>query len=536
MRTPFTVRLQRRHKGLAMLLVMISLMAATVATTAYLSSRDNSMAIGENCMNTITARWAADTGVELAIAVLETKENWRAMAGASGGLLLNNYSLGNATVTVTVKDFGTGGSPNANTEHVRITSRAIANGVTQTSSATAFVPANPDAVDIDLSEFAVFVDRTLTMNNNAILARWPSAPYSTLGRRVAVGTRSGNASSITLSSASAAIDVDVYHGAGASASLISNTDSPPLLKVAREDLIPFPGPPAHGELAPLLPNLDLLMNGGTTTVLLSARYDDAELRNNAVRTLRGAISLVTDNNLRINSGAKLVIDGNVKIVVFGNLEIDSGSIELRPGARLRLYVRGANNPAVLLRDAYIGELRANNVRDNTGRAPWIDTQLITLFSEAAAGGPYEWRIENNTVVKGTVYAPHISTLRMGGTSALYGRAACSALDMTGDAAVFYDHSLDLRCGYTNIDSKIYDENGRIKNAFLSLTSLDSLLLQLVADTTNTIVKTDTGLRVTLISTNLITTTDTVPETDPTPRPVPVKYDVVAFGNNIGNWE
>ena len=536
MRTMTTLLPHRRHNGLAMLLVMISLMAATVATTAYLSSRDNSVAIGENSVNTTTARWAADAGVDLAVAVLETKENWRSMAGSAGGTLMSNHAVGNATVTVTVRDFGTGAPPTATTEHVRLVSTGTAHGVTQTSSATAFVPASPDAVDIDLSEFAVFVDRTLNMSNDAILARWPTAPYSKLGRRIAVGTRSSTASSIVFANASAAIDVDVYHGASASASLVSNTDSPPVMKVERQDLIPFPAPPAHGELAPLLPNSDLVMNGGTATVVLSARYNNAELRNNAVRTLRGAISLVTDNNLRINSGAKLIIDGNVKIVVFGNLEVDAASIELRPGARLRLHVRGANNPALRLRDAYIGELRSNSVRDNTGRAPWIDPQLVTLFSESASGGPFEWRIEDNTVVKGTIYAPHISTLRIGETSAIYGRTACSAMEMSGDAAVFYDHSLDLRCGYTNIDSKIYDEDGRIKNAFLSMTSLDSLLLQLVADTTNTIVKTDTGLRVTLSSINLVPTTETTPVNEPTPRPVRVEYDVAAFGNNIQNWE
>jgi hypothetical protein len=529
-------RTSRPHRGIAMLLVMISLMAATVATTAYLSSRDNSVAIGENSVNTTAARWAADTGIELAVAVLETKEDWRTLVGSQSGTLMHNHSIGNASVTVTVHEFGTGAVPSADTENVQIVSSATTNGVTQTSMATAIVPTNPDAVDVDLSEFAVFVNGSLNMSNEAMVSRWPTAPYSKLGRRISVGTRSGMASSIALANSSAAIDVDVYHGPGASGSLISNTDSPPLLKVAREDLIPFPLPASHGELAPLLPNLDLLMNGGTATVLLSARYDDAELRNNAVRTLRGNISLVTDADLRINTGAKLVIDGNVKIVVFGNLVIDTGSIEMRPGARLRMYVRGASNPAVSMSNAYIGEWRTNSIRDNTGRAPWIDPQRITLFSESAAGGPFEWRIENNTVVKGTIYAPHASTLRVGGTSALYGRTACNSMEMRDSAAVFYDHSLDIRCGYTNIESKIYTEDGRIKDAFLSLGSLDSLLLQLAADTTNTIVKSDAGLKLTLVSALLPTDTDNTPVTEPTPRPVRVQYDVVAFGNNIENWE
>ena len=76
-----------------MLLVMISLMTATILTTAYLASRDNSTAIGENVANSTAARWAADTGVELAIAALQTEKDWRTACKDDNGRLLRDFLI-----------------------------------------------------------------------------------------------------------------------------------------------------------------------------------------------------------------------------------------------------------------------------------------------------------------------------------------------------------------------------------------------------------------------------------------------------------
>ncbi len=435
------------RRGIAMLLVVVSLMAATILTTAYVASRDNSPAIGQNVSDSTSARWAADSALALSVATMETEKDWRAEAALHGGKMVDGVMIGSASVSIAVKDLATGLPPNPTTENIQITATATVNGVKQSTVANAFVPLEPGLVaDLDLSEFAVFANDGLAMSERSLLTRWPMAPLSTLGRRVSVGTRATSASSIVLSNSAAALDTTVFHGPGASGSLISNAASPAIEKVGLLDPIPLPVPPGSAETTSLLPLLDLVMNGGVLTVLTDSHSRNLTLRNNAVRTLQGNIKAVYDQNCTIDTGAKLVIDGDVKVVVFGNLSIDQGSIELKPNARLRLYVRGTTgSPAVFLRDSYIGDLRADNLRDNTGKAAWMDPQRVTLFSIAPTGSACEWRIRGNSVVKGSVYSPQSSRIRIEESSAVYGRIAAKMVELRDDATVFYDPSLDSRC-------------------------------------------------------------------------------------------
>lgn len=533
------IRFHRDQRGVAMLLVVVCVMSATVVTTAYLASRDNSGTIATNVSDSTSARWAADSGVELAVAVLETEADWRGATLLASGRLLQNHAVGDAAVTIDVTDLITDGAPDTNTQFVRIQSTAMVNGVQQTSTAHAFVPLDPGKIaDVDLSEFAVFVKTTLTQANQALITRWPVAPLSELGRRIAIGTLSTSASSVSLSNSSAAIDTTVYTAPGASNSLINALLSPELTKTSLLDAIPFPNPPSSGETYSALTLSDLTMNGGTATVLANSRYRNVELKNNAVRTLKGNLTAIADNNFLINSGAKLVIDGNVKIVVFGNLVMNLGAIELKSGARLRLYVRGGvGTTAVSISDSYIGDLRSDSTRDNTGKATWMDPQRVTLFSVQPLLGSYEWRIERNSVIKGSLYAPTCSTITMMNTSAVYGRIAATALDMRDDAALFYDACLDMRCGYTNPKSAVFDADGHILSQILTLTSLDSAMLQATADLAGVTIKSDTGTKTVSAPSDLVADTpEVLGPGDPTPRTVYVEYDLTTFGNNVSQWE
>ena len=65
------------RRGLAMLLVLVSLMLATIMATAYLASRDNSLPIGDNIEAATAARWAALSALDTTQALLETETDWR---------------------------------------------------------------------------------------------------------------------------------------------------------------------------------------------------------------------------------------------------------------------------------------------------------------------------------------------------------------------------------------------------------------------------------------------------------------------------
>lgn len=534
-------RFKAQDRGIAMLLVLISLMMATILTMSYVASRDNSTAIGDNVANSAAARWAADSGLDVGVAILETQSTWRTSHVA--GKLVSGFPLSGGTFDLDVMDVQTGFPPTDKTEYVRLTSTALVNGLQQQAVAEAYAPLNPGtSVDVDLSEFAVFAGNSLDMQNQSIITRWPMAPLSSIGRRLLIGTKATGASSIVLGGTAASVDATVFAPPSASNSLISNTASPPVKKTALLDPIPLPAPPSSGVTAPLISlNPDLTMNGGTALVVANSHYRNVELKNNAVRTIKGNITTISDQDYKINTGSKLVIDGAVKMVIFGGLIMDTGSIELKPGAKLTMFARGAaGGQPVEIKDGYIGDVRGNSIRDNSGKASWMDPNRIQLYSSAPSGAAGEWRLEANSVVKGNIYAPQASQVSLRNTSALYGRVAARVVQMRDSAAVFYDHTLDSRTGYSNPKSMIFKSDGHIQPAVASITTLDASSLQTLADsllvTVTSVVDGVLGLLGIGPTSPPVNTPPVVAANDPTPRPVPVDYHIVSYGLPVSSWE
>jgi len=178
-----------------MMLVLVSLALATILASAYLASRDNSLLIGQNSTASAAARWAALSALETSVAVMQTKTDWR--INHLNGVLLDNYPLAGATVTVTIRDTETGAPPTGLSEYLELTATASVDvdgdgrtdGI-QTATFEAYVPnETEDRVAMDLAEFAVLARDDIWLTGTSTLARWPGAPLSGLGRRVAIGTK-----------------------------------------------------------------------------------------------------------------------------------------------------------------------------------------------------------------------------------------------------------------------------------------------------------------------------------------------------------
>ena len=537
-RTAQRCRMRRRApapRGVAMLLVIVSLMMATILTTSYLASRDNSVAIGGNVVSAAGARWVADSGLEFGIAVLQTDSPWR--TSHNSGRLVSDLPLAGGSVDIDVIDMKTGLPPGINTEYVRMTSTGTINGVDQTAVAECHVPTTTqDQMDLDLSEFAIFASLGLSMDGTTTVARWPMSPLTGLGRRVQIGTQATHASSLTLSDDAASVDSTVFHGPGVSTLLVTVAKGQFPELVGFLDHIPMPFSPFTGVSDPPLISTAPLLNqsGGSIMTIASTRWKAVSLTNNAIRTLRGSITAVTDEDLSIASGAKLIIDGNVKLVVFGDTVIDSGSIELRPGARLNMYVRGRTLTALDIRDGYIGELRATPVRDATGAAAYMDPQRVQIFSVPGWLLPPVWTMRSNSVVKASIYAPTILSMSITDNSALYGRVASTNVHIGGIASVFYDSGLDTRTGYTSLDGAMWDNTQHLKTEVKTLLSLDATMLQPVADTLDAIVLA-TGRKY-LPASGGGSGPGPVAPTDPTPRTIAVEARYVTFGSALNSWE
>ena len=67
----FRIVVQRR--GIALMLVMVAILVTGAMAVAYFGSRDNSIAISTNIRSSSKARILAESGLDLAVAILETK-------------------------------------------------------------------------------------------------------------------------------------------------------------------------------------------------------------------------------------------------------------------------------------------------------------------------------------------------------------------------------------------------------------------------------------------------------------------------------
>jgi hypothetical protein len=518
-------------------MVLVSLALATILASAYLASRDNSLIIGRNSTAAASARWSALSALETSVAILQTETDWR--TSHTGGVLLDSYPLAGATITVTARDLETDAPPTAASEYVEVTARATvdidgdgtADGIQETKF-EAYVPTVAgNRVALDLSEFAVFVDHDIIMNDSTTIARWSTAPLSALGRRIKLGTQGTGSSDIDVRDNAACIDTTVYYQTGASSSIVANATGPPILEVEQPFEIPFwPGPPPgvpdpDGSTPPdLRPG-----TGDTVTITSDKRYDDIVVEE-AELLLQGDITVVCDDLLEIDDQSKCYIDGNVTLVAFGDFEVkDAAFIELRDGATLTVFV----GDDIEIRSGYIGEERPNGDRDHTGNAPYMDPLRVKIYSiDHTAVDYHTWIVEENSVVKGTIYGKPVR-LNLHNDSAIYGRVATYDLDMWNNSGLFYDHALDEQQGYTNDDSLLINEStGDLDTAYLTLASLDPSSVQALADATDTFIHANGTITVPSTAVPV----DPPGPGDPTPRPVLVQYEITTFGMDMSEWE
>ena len=59
------------------MLVMVTILVSGTMAIAYFGSTDNSVEIGTNIQSAAKARAVAESGLEVAIAILETKTQWQ---------------------------------------------------------------------------------------------------------------------------------------------------------------------------------------------------------------------------------------------------------------------------------------------------------------------------------------------------------------------------------------------------------------------------------------------------------------------------
>ena len=331
------------RRGIAMLLVMVSIAVASILASAYLVSRDNSLAISRNSVAATQARWAAMSGLDMTIALLQTKTNWR--TNHIDGMLVDGYQVAGASLTITALDVETNQAPTADSEYLRVLATAEIDfdndGTFDGRQSTVFlvyVPIITDSrVAVGLNEFAVFTRDSFQMRNNATVTRWPTAPLGKLGGRINIGTHSTGSGDILVTDNAACIDCTVYHSSTASGTLVNDTSGPTVTTESLSFDIPFPNSPDSGEPSSA-GGSNMTINGSTVIASTDDRFRDIIVKNGAQWTLQGDITIVAEQDLEVIAGSTIVIDGNVTLVVFNDLRVTLSAIEVTPGSTLTVYV------------------------------------------------------------------------------------------------------------------------------------------------------------------------------------------------------
>ncbi len=126
-------------RGIAMVLVLITLAMATVLGLTFLNTQSTTSSISENVSRQASARGIAESAMNITIDHIRNNADWRTTY--TDGIWVSNQSLNNGTFNVTVNDgtidntgqiTGDGDLANSLTDNIVITATGYFNGVTHT--------------------------------------------------------------------------------------------------------------------------------------------------------------------------------------------------------------------------------------------------------------------------------------------------------------------------------------------------------------------------------------------------------------------
>jgi hypothetical protein len=180
-----------QRKGAAMVLAIFALLVVGTTTLAFTASRQTAFLSSRNAVNSIRVRELADSGLDIAKAILRSDAtSWR--TNHSSGKLFNNYALDGGTITVSLIDIlkrESGASaamcvPISTTTDVEITVTANLDGATWTSVSNMSIP------EVVKGQYAIFANKLLWIYGaNNQVGRWNRSPLASEKRRVNIGTQ-----------------------------------------------------------------------------------------------------------------------------------------------------------------------------------------------------------------------------------------------------------------------------------------------------------------------------------------------------------
>ncbi len=501
-----TVNSLQKHnrRGIALMLVMVAVLITGGMAVAYFGSRDNSIAISKNITSSANARTVAESGLDIAVAILETNSDWRIQH--IDGRILENYAIGQGTVSVSIIDTDTELPPTESTLNVRITVESTVDGRTQRTEANATIIPDEEAFDVDFSEFAVFAENRISMSGSSTIQNWSAAP-ETSNQNVHIGTLSTSPMSVRFDSSRSRGNLELHTPEHASSMVASKS----IATNHFSDSLPFLDSPP-----PPIDSRSLMLSQKMNKAFDASDWVDRFVTNRSTYTFtRSPSAIVVDegsyemHELSLTPNLGLEIHGDVVISIEDDFSMSHSEIILVGDSTLTVHFGGD----VDITSSYIG----NETRSTRS---WMDPTRVQLFGHEND----DWNISGSSTLKGEIYAPS-GDITLSGSTTLCGRIAGEEVTLRGSSSVLYDPSLD-NGGFADSDGMLYEENGDLVSEVRQLTELSPTLLDSIE---HAISSTDTD------DYNL-NSYNSRWQSEPTPRPHEVIYVLLVYGVDTERWE
>ncbi|MCC6908281.1 MAG: hypothetical protein IT430_10105 [Phycisphaerales bacterium] len=459
----------RRRRGIAMMLVVFCLAAASIMAAAYIASRENAPQLSSNVASGSTARMAASAGLQMARAIFECEDaDFRDTM--VNGVLIDSEPVGNATVTVKVTALD--GTPVApGTQYFHITATGSCNGMTQIAEARAHVELDDAAPMPTFADFALFGGSTVQVTDS-VVTRWAASPDARWGAPLWLGTNNIAGGEVLVSGSAHVLDGCVHVDSDGGASVVSDASSDGsdlrIRSLAANLTLPLLNPPPANTsmCSPSpTPNVNITSNtvlSNDSWILSSVRIADSGV----VRVNSG--SLVTrrvTGNVTIENGGRMLVETDHDFVIDGNLTIRNGStINVSPGVRCRIWVSGS----LTVDDAAIGLslAQAATVSDiERGLEAYKNPAECQIY-QGSLTNHQTWRFQNGSIAVARIYAPNADVSIATG-SCLMGALLAKQARVLSSSVLHYDPRLDNRGGYTNTEGPLYNDDGTLNTVLLA---------------------------------------------------------------------
>lgn len=474
-----------RH-GLAAMITLVAVSVVTIGSVAYLAARASAPDASGSVAQAAAARANAETGIELATAIMKIPDvDWRTKH--IGGVLVDAYDYGGGSLTVTVED-PDGNPPTASTEYVTVTASGEYDGIVQMAEAKIYAPVVDKQIDVDLSEFAVFTTGTIIVSDSTV-ARWEASTWAEEKLPIYLGTNSIASGCVKIQTDASICDARIALRGDASSLAISDT-SGSLLRVSKyvvtnNQALPVPAAstPTTTGLTALSPTNVDLSGGGTSTRTGKLRASSLSMSNGSILRIGGSPGVfAVTGNVTLDSSSRIEVDGTTDLVIGGNLTVSNGAgIFVNDGATVRVFVVGS----VTVDNGRMGWptdwASATNSELLRGRS-YFNPQRFALYRYPGSASGTSWTIRNTSPVCGIVYAPS-TNVGLNTASRVFGHIVASQVTIQSESAVMYDPALNTNRGYTNPDTVLYSADKTLDSTITALiTSLDTTTQALVDGT------------------------------------------------------